>query len=158
MPDEPVEVAFPSQPLQAMSCVRKDHPTSSNYVQWLLKEEVTSHRVCQPTWLSKTNQCPHKMQEGLTVDFKWLQLCLVRFRRLWPLNERQQPLCQTSMWKLRFLASLCRPCHAFERIIQLVVTTCNGCWKKKSHHIGFVNRLGFPKQIRALTKCRKDWQ
>ena len=81
-----------------------------------------------------------------------------KISRLWPLNERQQPLCQTSLWKLRFLASLCRPCPAFERIIQLVVTTCNGCWKKKSHHIGFVNRLGFPKQIRALTKCRKDWQ
>ena len=44
MPDEPVEVAFPSQLLQAMSCVWKDHPTNSNYVQWLLKEEVKSHR------------------------------------------------------------------------------------------------------------------
>ena len=41
MPDEPVEAAFPSQPLQAMSCVWKDHPTNSNYVQWLLKQEVT---------------------------------------------------------------------------------------------------------------------
>ena len=81
-----------------------------------------------------------------------------KISRLWPLNKRQQPLCQTSLWKLRFLASLCRPCPAFERIIQLVVTMCNGCWKKKSHHIGFVSRLGFPKQISALTKCRKDWQ
>ena len=54
-----------------------------------------------------------------------------KISRLWPLNERQQPLCQTSLWKLRFLASLCRPCHAFERIIQLVVTMCNGCWNKK---------------------------
>ena len=55
------------------------------------------------------------------------------------LNERQQPLCQTSLWKLRFLASLCRPCHAFERIIQLIVnyvTMCNGCCNKKSHHMG----------------------
>ena len=33
MPDEPVEAAFPSQPLQAMSCVWKDHPTSSNYAE-----------------------------------------------------------------------------------------------------------------------------
>ena len=61
-----------------------------------------------------------------------------KISRLWLLNERQQQLCLTSLWKLRFLASLCRPCHAFERIIQLTVTMslCAMAAETRSHTTG----------------------